>query len=312
MSRIQDLKKLESNNINIIDILSSVNPTKKSKYVETLLRLVNNKKKDIHRPEYISELVRNYKISEEFLNGLNNLQLLTYYSILTVLLHREEIEIFTNFCELNERELIEENDLTKYKTFDHLAAQLSIAELKVSEKEMEGCVIKIHEDNEWLIVRPLTFAASKKYGSFTRWCTTTRDNPDYFFRYCDRGALIYTINKKTGERVACFKSFSHSDPEFSFWNSADLRVDSLECGLPIEILNLIVKDLKENPVTNFSYLTDEQRIKEEKLIYENRKVSSMVEEAVPQRTMRIVEDDEIMELLDNENYENIEANLTRA
>jgi hypothetical protein len=36
---------------------------------------------------------------------------------------------------------------------------------------------KIFEDNNLLIVRPLTYEASCKYGSGTRWCTTTAGNP---------------------------------------------------------------------------------------------------------------------------------------
>ena len=48
MSRIQDLKKVGDNGFNIIDLLSIFNSTGKSKYIETLLRIVKNKKSNIN------------------------------------------------------------------------------------------------------------------------------------------------------------------------------------------------------------------------------------------------------------------------
>ena len=125
-------------------------------------------------------------------------------------------------------------------------------------------------------------------------------DPEYFVRYTNRGSLIYIINKKTGLKVACFKSFDENEPEFSFWNSIDLRVDSLESGLPNDILNLIVKDITENRLPNVSYLNLEQRIKEESLFSKFIKdVSRYDEHEVPQPTMRVVEDvnpDELQEI----------------
>jgi hypothetical protein len=181
--------------------------------------------------------------------------------------------------------------LSTYNSFEQITTQLTLAELKENAKDMEGSIIKLHDDSEWLIVKPLTFAASKKYGAFTKWCTTSRDNPEYFVRYTNRGSLIYIINKKTGLKVACFKSFDENEPEFSFWNSIDLRVDSLESGLPNDILNLIVKDITENRLPNVSYLNLEQKIKEEELLYDFRKNDARVTEyEAPPLTMRVVED----------------------
>ena len=246
------------------------------------------------------ELKHQYQLSEDFLNGLSNLQLVLYANILPSLMNGSDATFFKKFCELNERGLIEENDLSKYNNFEQITTQLTLAELKENAKDMEGSVVKLHDDSEWLIVKPLTFAASKKYGAFTKWCTTSKDNPEYFIRYTNRGSLIYIINKKTGLKVACFKSFDENEPEFSFWNSIDLRVDSLESGLPNDILNLIVKDITENRLPNVSYLNLEQRIKEESFFSKFIKdVSRYDEHEVAQPTMRVVEDvnpDELQEI----------------
>jgi hypothetical protein len=264
------------------------------------------------------ELKDQYQLSEEFLNGLSNLQLVLYANILPSLMNGSDAVFFKKFCELNERGLIEQNDLSTYNSFEQITTQLTLAELKENAKDMVGSIIKLHDDSEWLIVKPLTFAASKKYGAFTKWCTTSRDNPEYFIRYTNRGSLIYIINKKTGLKVACFKSFDENEPEFSFWNSIDLRVDSLESGLPNDILNLIVKDITENPLPNVSYLTLEQKIKEESFFSKFIKDVSRYDEGIPVReqTMRVVEEveyrDEVEELFVNNNYEEGIPSLNRA
>jgi hypothetical protein len=224
---------------------------------------------------------------------------------------------FKKFCELNERGLIEQNDLSTYNNFEQITTQLTLAELKENAKDMEGSIIKLHDDSEWLIVKPLTFAASKKYGAFTKWCTTSKNNPEYFTRYINRGSLIYIINKKTGLKVACFKSLDESEPEFSFWNSVDLRIDSLESGLPNNILDLIVRDIRENPVTNESYLTLEQKIKEKSLLREFIRDEIRYDEPREVReTMRVVEEveyrDGVAQLFDNNNYEEDRPSLNRA
>ena len=163
MSRIQDLKKVGDNGFNIIDLLSIFNSTGKSKYIETLLRIVKNKKSNINRSEYMMELKHQYQLSEDFLNGLSNLQLVLYANILPSLMNGGDATFFKKFCELNERGLIEENDLSTYNSFEQITTQLTLAELKENAKDMEGSIIKLHDDSEWLIVKPLTFAASKKY-----------------------------------------------------------------------------------------------------------------------------------------------------
>ena len=51
--------------------------------------------------------------------------------------------------------------------------------------------------------------------------------------------LIYCINKVTGYKVASFYSLDKNDPEFSFWNQKDSRIDSLDTELTDEIRLLI-------------------------------------------------------------------------
>jgi hypothetical protein len=125
-----------------------------------------------------------------------------------------------------DRNQIENKDVTSYSTIDDLRSALTLASMKELTKELEGQVIKEFEDEKWLVVRPLTFQASAKYGASTRWCTTYQKEKQYFEKYWQNGILVYFINKVTGYKFAGYKSLT-GDNELSFWNAEDSRVDYL-------------------------------------------------------------------------------------
>jgi hypothetical protein len=121
-------------------------------------------------------------------------------------------------------------------------------------------VQKLYETDEWLVVKPLSYQASLKYGASTKWCTASKDNAEYYFRYSKQGILIYSINKKTGNKVAGFKSVDeNSEPETSFWNITDQRIDSMESGLPSDVLDIFRNEFSNTKQTNWDILTDEER-----------------------------------------------------
>ena len=128
-----------------------------------------------------------------------------------------------------------------------MIAAMGVAEMKSEEKELETQVIKIHEDGEWLLIRPLTFKSSCKYGANTKWCTTTEHNQEYYNKYAKRGVLVYCINKKTGYKVAAFYSLDKNEPEFSYWNQKDTRIDSTDSNLLIKFFLVL-----SNP-SNFKF-----------------------------------------------------------
>ena len=75
------------------------------------------------------------------------------------------------------------------------------------------------------------------------------------------------MNKKSGYKVASFCSLDKNDPEFSFWNQKDTRIDSLQSELTEGLLKVIREVcLDPKAKTNRYLLSDDQRIKEEKLL----------------------------------------------
>jgi hypothetical protein len=284
MTKIKDLKSQPENNLNIIEILELVCPEGKTKYIETLLRVMKKTKNFNNYITEIRDLLKNrLKVSDSKLDNFTDFQVFFMWRFLDTSFDINDLVEYQKFCEFNERGLIELNDLSRYSSFDEILSVTAIAELKSQEKELEKQIKVIYTNEEWTVIRPLTYHSSLKYGASTKWCTASTKNPDYFFRYSKRGILLYMINKKTGLKVACFKSLDE-EHEFSFWNQEDIRIDSIESGLPLFIIDIIRDEITNNPVSNMSLLSDEDRKIQENLVRSKMKLSEpmdMEEEPVP-------------------------------
>lgn len=268
MSRSKDLRNSTENNINMYDLFSMLVPENKSKYVDTLLRIAKNTK---GLENYVVEIKSHFKdifnVSPEKLEGRTNIEILFFYRFIDSIFNKDDIKSFQKFCEYNERGIIKQNDLSRYNSFEQILNSLSVAELISDSKELEKQVVVVFENNEWLLLRPLTYLSSKKYGSNTKWCTTQENNPEYFLKYTRGGVLIYCINKLTGYKVASYCSLDKENKEFSFWDQKDNRVDSLDTELTDDLRKIIYKESRGlGAKTNRFLLSDEERIKEEEFL----------------------------------------------
>jgi hypothetical protein len=289
MSKIEELKK--QNPTLVIDVISIIDQLfDKSKYTEMAVNLIKNKisNQNTHIEDIVNELTREYGFKKEDLKLKSNQEILNIFKVISDYFGYNNFNVIKKFIELNERKLIVNNDLTSYKTFDELELQMSLASLKLIDKEMEKQVQKLYETDEWLIIKPLSFLASKKYGSSTKWCTTNEDNPEYYLKYSRRGILIYCINKISGDKVAAFKSLDESyEKETSFWNLIDQRIDSLESGLPTEVMNIIRDEFTNTKSSNWDILSDAEKNRQvlwleneyyvKKISYEEEDVTAMNE-----------------------------------
>jgi hypothetical protein len=222
---------------------------------------------DEHCDEVRARFITEFGWNSDVLKDIPKLQLVFFYRLIDSMFNFEDLKTFQKFCEYNERGLVKQNDVSKYNSIDDIAKAVSIADMVASTKEMEKQIKVIFDSDEWLLLRPLTFHSSRKYGSNTKWCTTQENNPDYFTKYANKGVLIYCINKKTGYKVASFYSLDKNDPEFSFWNQKDARVDSLDTELTDELRTIIYNESKgKGAKTNRFILDDDERIKEDKVL----------------------------------------------
>jgi hypothetical protein len=143
-----------------------------------------------------------------------------------------------------------------------------------------------YEDLEWLILRPFSFESSCKYGAGTKWCTTSESNPDHFFRYTKNGVLIYVINKKTGDKVGCYKNPDEVASEF--YNMEDIRVDSMDTKLPYEILQIVRELFKTEKEPNKfinEKVWDESFSRNHEFQLKNREINVALAEPTPVREM---------------------------
>jgi hypothetical protein len=89
---------------------------------------------------------------------------------------------------------------------------------------------KIFEDKNILIVRPLTYEASCKYGAGTRWCTTMAGTSSYFESHTSKEqALYYIILKNFNRDNKFYKIAIHITPNTETWYDAtDERMSDRE------------------------------------------------------------------------------------
>jgi hypothetical protein len=111
---------------------------------------------------------------------------------------------------------------------------------------------KLYEDKNILIVKPLTYEASCKYGAGTRWCTTMAGTPSYFESHTkeDQG-LYYIILKNFNKDNKFYKIAIHMTPNVETWyDSTDERMSDREkevfsLGAP-KVIETIREDFKES------------------------------------------------------------------
>ncbi len=261
MSRLDTLKEqnpwMAHNNINVIHVILG----SQTKYTELALSLI--KKSPIQEDfDYIKEqLINRFKVPANLIPSAPNSILSLYYQMSQ--LGDSRINALIKFTELNEQKLINNTDLSTYKSFQDLENQIVIAELKSVDKELEKQLVKLYEDDTWLVIKPTSYFASLKYGASTKWCTAMNDTSNYFYRYINRGILIYAINKTDNFKVAAFKNLNpRYEKETSFWDVVDVRIDSLESGLPHEILNVFQQEFKTQDVTNWNLLSNEDKLEQ--------------------------------------------------
>jgi len=251
MSVLKELKARPENNINIVDMLSLLCLDGKSKYVETLLRIMKSTENiEDYKKEVTKRLETEYGVDPDILKSYDTLQVIFIDKFFRDMFEIKDLQNYRKFCEYNERGLIEENDVSRYSSFEQVSSVVSMAELKLNEKEMEKQIIKLYDTDEWLVLKPLTFEASKKYGANTKWCTTSEGESYHFEKYA-KGILIYSLTKKNNYKVACYKDLAGS--EFSFWNQTDQKIESLDSDLPMEILKLIKDEVKTCKTGNLSF-----------------------------------------------------------
>lgn len=86
------------------------------------------------------------------------------------------------------------------KKYSYIPKLKGVVEIAAEEKDSKGFkredhVEVLYEDDNILFVVPKTHKGSLKYGSNTRWCTASKNNPATFNNYSRSALLAYLIDK---------------------------------------------------------------------------------------------------------------------
>ena len=246
---IKKIKK-ENNSINIslVDLMGKLDNSETKKYTQFLVKIL---KKNFDNEQDFS--VRDSSNRERKIDQvLNNSTFDGWITrkILTNLYGWDEVDSFINFCEFMERGLINEKDISKYDSWEMVTSEVFQAKnrnlFKMAKKEVKV----VYEDDQYMCIKPLTYAASVSYGYQTRWCTASVQEPSYFYNHTKDGVLLYLIDKINNVKFG----FYHNSYQIQIYNQKDDRIDSMETGLPVELLHKLIGEMKsEAKDKNFNY-----------------------------------------------------------
>ena len=131
------------------------------------------------------------------------------------------------------------NDLFRIRNF--LEKNKSKSEL---EKEIKKDAKKIYEDENILVVQPMTLKSSCYYGAETRWCTTSTSS-DEFDRHFKNGNLYYFIKKGVPDgKWALF--ISNDGTEIEVFDSKNNKSTVNVLRREFSELDEIIDDLSNN------------------------------------------------------------------
>jgi len=223
MNRLDRLKEQHPDlNISLIDIITSLDPSGTYKYTEFL--------------------IKNFKNDNQYYS--TNLDELKGY-LGVFLFGSGEIETLNEFERHSNANRIKEKDISQYSNFLELNESVLAAKEIENRKKIEKEILRIYEDDTWLILTPLSFESSKIYGANTKWCVTQEI---YWNQYLTTHRLIYVINKETDVKFAFSRNFGTE--RIQSWDSLDNEVDPMVVSfIPDELFLKIRKELQKDKTT---------------------------------------------------------------
>ena len=257
MTRLKEFRETAPDwmKISMLDILEMMDPSKTNKFLPMLTQIVDSSYRTrtdnpYEIDDYRRELVRRIPSFENKIFDKGSL-----FAILHTIeqIRVSELETMVDFMDSYEKNQINNVDINNLKNIQEIEKIVNLLSVKNLGKEYSKQVSIELETEKWLLVRPLTYEASLKYGASTRWCTAAKHNPNQFFRYTENGVLIYCINKDTGVKTAfhCWiDSHSKNPYDISFWNSGDDRIDSLLSDLDGEAMDVLKKIITSSEVAS--------------------------------------------------------------
>ena len=234
MAKLKELRD-EKYVIDFVDICANIDPSDTHKYVPYMLKLIEG---------YVSDVRKDYETKT-----LNDIKMLIH-----------------DFHDLVERNQLDQKDIYAYESFDILEKAIKEGKSKITESQIKKKETKVlFDDENYLVLRPLSIRSSRIYGATTKWCTASDrdDYVSYFNKYAGQGILVYFINKKGDPKNDKHAKLAfHNESDFkeihtiTIWDVEDKQLQAGEAfGLvgkivPYNIYDIIQKELYEGGKVN--------------------------------------------------------------
>ena len=159
------------------------------------------------------------------------------------------------FDDLSNKNQLENKDINSYDEYIDLQLAVINAEEKKSKKDLSGQYKKLYEDDQYLMVQPLTEEASCKFGVDTKWCISSRlSNRWKQYTEENKNEFFFIIKKGVGRGVHNRLAIQLTDfGRLTVWNAQDHVEDpKILKTLPSGINDVINKRLIELSQTDLS------------------------------------------------------------
>ena len=271
-------KENESVNVSLIDLMGKLDTSETKKYTQFLVKILKQSFDNDNKYMVKESSSRERKLDEVL--GDNTFDSWITKRLIGQLYGWDEMNLFVEFCDYMERGLTNEKDIGKYDSWDMVATEVYQAKNRDLFKKAKKQVKVVYEDDQYFCIKPLTYEASVSYGYQTKWCTASVHEQSYFYNHSRDGVLVYLIDKINNVKFG----FYHNNHQIQIYDQKDDRVDSMETGLPLELLHKLISEMKSDVKDkNFNYkLFDESELKK-MTMYRHEEV--IVEESVPMEEM---------------------------
>ena len=136
-------------------------------------------------------------------------------------------------------------DIAQYEDPEFIKTLMDIIDSKKTEREKErelkSQAERLYEDDDVLVIRPKSYAASCYYGANTKWCTAGKGSSGYYDRYANRGLLYYFIKKKENKKMALYRNTEDRTNEVYNAQDTEVTVNDLRETFPNQ--NDLIDDL---------------------------------------------------------------------
>ena len=246
------IKKIKKENdvidISLIDLMGKLDTSETKKYTQFLVKILK-KSFDNDIKYMVKESSSRERKLDEVL-GNNTFDSWMTKRLIGHLYGWDEMNLFVEFCDYMERGLTNEKDVSKYDSWEMVATEVYQAKNRDLFKKAKKQVKVVYEDDQYFCIKPLTYEASVSYGYQTKWCTASVHDQSYFYNHSRDGVLVYVIDKINNVKFG----FYHNDHQIQIYNQKDDRVDSMETGLPLELLHKLFSEMKSDVKDkNFNY-----------------------------------------------------------